>query len=300
WTVNADTVWNQGTGGNGGVNLGNSTLIIDVANGVTGHLTPSVSGPGGLAKTGAGTLELSGIRTDTGTTTLPPGVLDATAGGFTGPVVVNAGTLLLHVNQQISSRPLTVAGGAVVSMANTNQKVSTISGAGSIDLGSGAGTAGVGLEVTSGTFSGAISGNGDVMARGNGTVVLSGAEAFQGLYRGTTAGAALQIDGTGSENLLLSNATATLAGSGSLGDVQVGGSGGTIEPGVAGGGIGTLTIGSLDLFTAGTGGTLSVELDGAGSGDTLLTTGTVDVTNGNLSVALTSVPTPGMSFRILD
>src|SRR5262245_36085947 len=300
WTVNADTVWDQGTGGNGGVNLGNSTLIIDVANGVTGHLMPSVSGAGGLVKAGAGTLELSGIRTYTGLTTILAGAIDATGGGFTGPVVVNAGSLLLHVNQQISSRPLTVAGGATVTMNNSNQKLSTIAGAGSIDLGSGPGTAGIGLEITSGKFSGVISGNGGVMARGNGTVVLTGAETFQGLYRVTTAGAVLQLDGSNSQNLLLSNATATLAGSGSVGDVQVGGSGGTIAPGAAGGGIGTLMVGSLDLFTAGTGGTLSVELNAAASSDTLATTGAVDVTNGALAVTLNYVPTPGTTFRILD
>src|SRR5262249_61426913 len=134
--------------------------------------------------------------------------LDAPGGGFTGPGVANAGSLVLHVKQQISSRPFTVAGGATVSMNNSNQKVSTIAGAGSIDLGSGPGTAGIGLEITSGTFSGLISGNGDVMARGNGTVVLTSAETFQGLYRVTTAGAVLQFDGANPQNLLLSNATA--------------------------------------------------------------------------------------------
>lgn len=83
--------------GNGAIISGPTTLTADTrltafATGDTGTISGPISGPGGLEKTGAGTVILSGATTYTGATTINGGTL-LRAGTATGPVTIGLGTL---------------------------------------------------------------------------------------------------------------------------------------------------------------------------------------------------------------
>jgi fibronectin-binding autotransporter adhesin len=86
------------------INLGNRQRFIEVANGtsstnVDGRLTSVMSGTGGLTKTGAGALALTGLNTYSGTTNVTSGALQVGSAGVgrtgTGAVTVQTGSTIL-------------------------------------------------------------------------------------------------------------------------------------------------------------------------------------------------------------
>ncbi|WP_453948000.1 autotransporter domain-containing protein [Bradyrhizobium sp. USDA 377] len=139
-------------------------------------LSGTISGPGGLTKIGLGTLTLSG------------------AGSYSGPTVVNAGTLQAGAAGVFSpNSAYTVASGAILDLNSFNQTIGSLAGAGSVTLGSAALT--IGNDGTSTTFSGSIVGAGGLTKIGAGTLTLSGNNAYSG---GTMIGAGtLQLSGAG-------------------------------------------------------------------------------------------------------
>ncbi len=129
-------------------NAGGSFTISDAIANTTG----TGGGTVGLVKLGAGTLQLTGVNTYTGTTTVNGGTLDLAVGGsagaIRGPLVVNAGaTVRLSVaqafgtgqftrvgavnlngstldiqntgNNAITSQPITMTGGIITGVANS-------------------------------------------------------------------------------------------------------------------------------------------------------------------------------------
>ena len=134
----------------------NGTLIINRRNAL--RLDAVISGTGAFVQEGAGRTTLGGASTFTGGTTINGGSLATTAANrlaTNGAVIVNGGGLFL-------------LGG--------NQQISTLSGAGAVELGRYTLTSGV----SNSTFSGNISGLGGLVKSGAGTFTLSGSNSFFG------------------------------------------------------------------------------------------------------------------------
>jgi outer membrane autotransporter protein len=215
---------------------------------------------GGLIKIGTGTLTLSG------------------ANAYTGPTMVNAGTLQAGaVNAFSSASAFTVASGATLDLAGFNQTIGSLAGAGSVTLG--AATLTTNGDGSDTTFSGTISGSGRLVKVGEGTLTLSGNNSYQGgtiVSEGTLAVGSSRAVGTGA--LTLADGTTLQAAANGLtlanavrlnGDVTVDTQSNTM---------------TLSGPISGTGG-----LDKIGSGTLMLTgastyTGTTTVSEGVLNV----------------
>ncbi|WP_210249498.1 S8 family peptidase, partial [Methylobacterium sp. WL7] len=150
-------------------NGGGGLDIADPANTFT--LTQSLTGTGGLAKLGAGTLALSGTNTYAGATTIA------------------AGTLLARGGQAIGDRSAVLVGaGATLALAD-GETVGSLAGQGRVALGSARLTAGG--DNSSTTFAGTLDGTGGLTKAGAGTLTLAGTNTYTG---GTTlAGGTLSV-----------------------------------------------------------------------------------------------------------
>ena len=101
----------SGTGG--AVTLGSGRLTVDQA--TTTSFAGTIAGPGGLTKTGPGTLILTGASTYTGGTEIDAGTLQLGAGGSlasTGVLLMTGGTFDLNGNDQTLAG-LSGSGGAI-------------------------------------------------------------------------------------------------------------------------------------------------------------------------------------------
>ncbi len=104
--------------------LDDTTTFSVATNTVT--VSGTISGAGGINKTGSGTLALSGTNTFTGLTTVGAGFLevlssDAFGEGSDGVIVSNTATLQLSGGVTIDSEPLTAIGdGSLISMDSLN------------------------------------------------------------------------------------------------------------------------------------------------------------------------------------
>ncbi|UYV16018.1 autotransporter-associated beta strand repeat-containing protein [Porphyrobacter sp. ULC335] len=184
---------------------------ISTASGVGATISAIISGGGSLTKTGAGTLTLSGDNTYTGLTSVLGGTLInsgtilggvnnaarvTSTGTITGTLVNQlTGTVLLEgaMNGNIDNTGLITLTGITTGITNLNQgildgtfdmagfntAIGSLSGGGSVRLGSGTLTIGTGSGSTG--FFGEISGSGGVTKVGDGTQVFSGAQTYTGL-----------------------------------------------------------------------------------------------------------------------
>jgi autotransporter-associated beta strand protein len=155
-----------------------------------------------LVKYGTGVLSIVGASTYAGSTTVLQGAIAAGAAGVFAP-----------------SSAFTVAGGAFLNLNSFNQTIGSLSGTGTVSLGTAALTSGT--DNSSTLFSGVIDGiGGSLIKTGAGTFTLSG----NNTYTGTTTvnGGILQIDvSTAASSLLQVNASAALAGVGTVGDTAI-------------------------------------------------------------------------------
>ncbi len=246
--------------GNGHVTLGSGTLTVnsDTASTVFSGI---VSGSGGLAKAGLGTLALTGSNGYNGTTTISAGILQLAA------------ATTLPVTAKVSMS------GGTLDLAGIDATLAQLSGTGgNVSLGSATLTVG---DSTSSLYSGTFSGSGTFNKVGSGTLTLNGAS---NSYSGTV--------NVNVGTLMISNAlglgtgSATVANSASLeiNNVTVGNAltlnGGTLL------GVGTAAIasGALNLAADSVFGTLNpadiFTISGAVSGAhglTLQGTGTLDI-----------------------
>jgi len=319
----------------GDTTLTAGTLDVNTNAGSTTH-AGAISGPGNLRKSGSNTLTLAGsLDMFTGNTAIDAGVLDVnTAGGsttyagvisgigslsktgvntltlngmntYTGPTAINAGTLQLGAADVLSDMTaVTVAAGAIFDVNGFDDTIGSLAGTGNVMLGTGNLTAGA--DNTNTTFGGVISGTGQFIKTGTGTMVLSGANTHTG---GTamnggilSVGNDVNLGGPGGGLSFDGGTLFTTAGINTPRLVTLNAGGGTIDTngfnstlsgvisgvgGLAKQGAGTLTLTGLNTYQGGTainGGTLSVGSDAnlgapAGplsfNGGTLLTTGAV-------------------------
>ncbi len=123
-----------------------------------------ISGGGNAIKEGAGAWTLSGANT------------------YTGDTVIEGGVLRLGQNDRLSDDTLVnISAGATFDINNYYDKVKGVIGAGNVTLGSGTGDRlRVGGDNADRTFSGVISGGGNVIKEGTGVWTLSGANTYTG------------------------------------------------------------------------------------------------------------------------
>jgi autotransporter-associated beta strand protein len=186
----------------------------------------ALAGTGGLTKTGAGTLTLGAGST------------------YAGATAVNAGTLQAGATNAFApSSAFTVASGATLNLANFNQIIGSLAGAGAGMLGSA--TLTTGNDNTSTTFSGMIAGSGGLTKIGSGTMMLSGSST----YTGATAvnAGTLTVNGSIANSAVTVNSGATLNGTGTVGATTIN-SGGTFAPGNS---PGTMTVAGNLAFQSG-------------------------------------------------
>lgn len=269
--------------GAGTVTLNGGTLTVG------GDHTSTVfsgvlAGTGGLTKIGSGGLELSGMNTYTGATTVSDGQL--TLDNFGNSVLADSGAV-------------TVNPGAIL-LSLADETVGSIAGAGTITLNSG--TLTVGGDNTSTTFAGTIDENagGALIKIGAGTLILSGVNTYSGDT--TVTAGALIVTGTAAGAAGVA-AGAVLGGTGTLGGAVTVASGGTLAPGVAGGnqGVGKLTLAN-GLTLAG-GSILAVDLYGASAGtgyDQVDVAGAVSLAGAVLARTQGYPPANGDAYILID
>lgn len=188
---------------NGPVSLANNFVLnagLTVLGSNSLTLDGNISGTGGLTKEGAATLTLNGTNT------------------YTGGTNINAGTLALGLGASLASSGIVnLATGATfdLSAGNGTQTFGTLTGGGTINLGSNALVIG---GPTNGIFSGSIGGTGGLIKEGTGTSILTGTNTFTG---GTLINAGTLAIGAGGS--LASTGAVTLAAPGTGFDISAGG-----------------------------------------------------------------------------
>jgi autotransporter-associated beta strand protein len=266
----------------------NSDLAVSANTGAALTVTGQISGPGGLTKTGLGTVTLVGANTFTGPTSLLDGTLGISQpqslGNNTTPISMSGGSTLRTDADMTLTRDIALGGGATrnpdvlvpsttttgdialtpAGVVNTNGKVVTLSGVISGSITSGANASGFAKT-------------------GAGTLTLTGANTYAGpttVTGGTLAFSAAANLGNGSttNNLALSNgstlrtdAALTLARTIALGTggggINTNGNAATASGVISGAnpftksGAGTLTLTAANTYTGATtvaGGTLKL------------------------------------------
>ena len=308
----------------------NASLILSQA--ADGTFAGAISGTGSLTKDGAGTVTLSGANTYSGGTTISAGALEGDTTSLQGNIADNASLIF----DQPVDGTFTGAISGTGSLTKDGTGTLTLSGANTYGGGTTINAGALEGNTTSiqgnivdnaslifdqtanGTYAGIISGTGDVLKQGGGTLTLTGASTYTGstgIDAGTlalgagssiaassgvnlAAGATLDVSAAGNQTLAVLNGaggTVNIGGNTLTLDSAANGSfGGTISGSgaVVKDGSGTQTLSGANLYTGGTtinDGTLVIGAGGslaAGSALSLSGNGTLDVSAaGNQTVA---------------
>lgn len=176
----------------------NRDTVLTAANaddGTTVAFSNTISGTAGIVKKGDGTVQLGHSNSYAGGTSVQYGKLQLTAGG----------ALPSTTSVSLDNRA-----GAVLDLNGYSQTVASLSGGGgsggNVTLGAGT------LTVGSGSYAGAITGNGGVSKNTSGTLTLSGSNNYNGLTNitaGTLALGASNVIGAG--DVTVNGATAVLS-----------------------------------------------------------------------------------------
>jgi fibronectin-binding autotransporter adhesin len=179
------------------------SLTVNSASDYTFIGSGSISGSGGLTKSGTGTLTISTINDYTGPTLLGGGVLAIDSLGDAGtPGSIGAASAAAN-NFTINGGTLRLTG----SQTNTNRNLTLGASGGSFDIAS---------NGSSMQISGAIGGSGSLVKTGVGTLILAKANTYTGgttINQGTIylAGSGPNSSGLGGGSVTLNNGTLTMA-----------------------------------------------------------------------------------------
>ena len=208
------------------VALGSGTLSAG-GNNTSTLYAGVISGSGGLNKTGAGTLTLTGPNAYTGGTTISGGALQLGNGGPSGSIrgnVADNGTLVFNRSDTVTFPGLIFGTGGVAQIgpgttiltADNTYTGGTIISAGTLQLGNGGATGGIPGNVTDNgtlafnrsdtvTFGGVVFGTGALVQMGPGTTILTANDSYTG---GTTISAGtLQLGNGGTTGSIVGNVT---------------------------------------------------------------------------------------------
>ncbi|MEW9573830.1 autotransporter domain-containing protein [Rhodanobacter sp. Si-c] len=200
------------------------TTLIDTAGTIAGTGPINKEGTGTLVlgaddttggvNVGAGTLQLTGVSTDTGASNIAAGATLAITGGGS-----DAGASSINNDGTFD-----------ISTATRSQSITGLAGSGVVNLG----TQSLALTEASGTYSGVIVGSGGLSIDG-GSETLTGINTYSGQ---TTVMGSLGIDGALANSSVVVGSAGTLSGTGSVAGL-VAQSGAVVAPGDHG--VGTLT-----------------------------------------------------------
>jgi autotransporter-associated beta strand protein len=238
------------------------------------NLAGAITGTGDLTKIGPGSMIMSGASANSysgntffneGTNLLSKTITDGSIPHdlFVGDGIGGSSSDVVRIvgRAQIATvSDVTIAGSGLLDVNEISEGISTLSGSGFVDLGS----AGTGALILNGngstTFSGFINGTGgDLFKSGIGTFTLTGINLYSGLT--TVANGTLIVNGTQQFSPVLINASGTLGGSGTVGNIT-NIAGGVVAPGNS---PGILT--SSNVTFSGATSDFTVELAGTTPGD---------------------------------
>ena len=201
-------------------------------------------------------------------------------------------TLTLAGNNAIpASKSLAPPAGALFNVNSFTQTITSLTGAGNTNLGSGGGGT-LTLSNPSGTYSGAITGIGTLIVAG-GPWTMTGVSTWSGSM--SHNGGTLTLNGGSitTANVNQSNGTLTLSGATIGGAVTI--NGGTIAPFMAANGTGTLTLAGSSTFLE------TISGSAAGQFGRINVTGAVNLGGATFSLAASGTPYPaGTTFTIID
>ncbi|MCE9609222.1 MAG: autotransporter-associated beta strand repeat-containing protein [Chthoniobacter sp.] len=271
------------------------------------HSAPVIDGSGTITSSAAGTTGTALFNLGTNSKTFSGNIVDGASAGkvaitltsgtgtwtvsgnntYSGATKVSSGILQAGSTSAFSANSAyTVASGKTLALNDYNNAIGSLTGAGNVTFGA-ATLLTIGNDNTSpAAFTGTLSGASGGLAKiGNGTLTLSGNNS----YGGTTTVSGGQ--------LLLTNTTGSATGTGPIG-VSVGGTlggtgsatgnvtvtGGTVNPGLALGTFGTLSLGGLTF----NGGTLIADIANASTYDRLVVSNTVTLGASVAALSLSS------------
>jgi autotransporter-associated beta strand protein len=282
----------------GDITLASDSTVSAISNVVTSAyltLSGAIGGPGGLTKSGLGTVVLSGSTTNTyaGPTFVQQGLLVLTktnAVAIPGPVTIGAGLDGPNGDILKTLQPNQLAQTSAVNIANSGlfdvtlgsiTRAGSITGAGSIQMASS--MIMFGYDNSSTAFGGSLSGTADLTKVGTGTWTYTGTGSYSGNF-GINSGQVF-VDGSLAAAIFFYAGT-TFGGNGSVGPITSGNgllSVGDNNPGILNSG--SLGLASGDTFLAYIAGATA----GSGYSQMSFSGGTISLNNAHLQVNM-SVP----------